>query len=203
MSQQRRNHFDQAGTTLTKCNDGSYCCGVGPDATDCCDNGQGTMVNKSNGQIILSGQITKSIAPATQTPLPSVIHTSSSRSSAITSIVTAGGVTTSPSSPSPSVSSSSSSGLSGGAKAGIAIGCVAGAALVGGLLFLLYRERQKRKAMEGGVHGEKQGWQFTQAPQYPPQEMGAYDQQDAKYHMRGEMDGQGRPQELPSATARL
>ena len=74
------------------------------------------------------------------------------------------------------------------------------------MLFLLYRERRKRKAMEAGsgmVNEKQHPWQAGPGAEHtyerPPQEMGAYDQQDGKYHMRGEMDGQGRPQELSSA----
>ncbi|KAL9004705.1 MAG: hypothetical protein Q9188_002480 [Gyalolechia gomerana] len=182
----------------------------------CCDQGEGTRIDKSNGQIVISGQISRSIAPSTSTASPSVTDaTSSSRSSATTSLVPAGGDTTSPSLPSANAGSSSDNGLSGGAKAGIAIGAVAGVALVAGLLFLLYRERRKRRAMQdggvqggmyqggmyqGGMPGVKYPWQIVPgAPveQKPPQEM------DANYHLRGEMDGQGRPQELPGASPRL
>lgn len=208
--------YDEAGTILTTCDDGSYCCGYL--ATECCDNGGGTRINKSNGQIVISGQISKSIAPATSAASPSATEgTSSSNPSTTASSVPAGGVTSPASLPSPSTSSSSSdNGLSGGAKAGIAIGAVVAVALVAGLLFLLLREKRKRKALQGGPAGEMQQggmpgakypWQTVPgAPveHYPPQEMGAGDHQTTtKYHVRGEMDGQGRPQELPGASPRL
>ncbi|KAL9595345.1 MAG: hypothetical protein Q9219_006499 [cf. Caloplaca sp. 3 TL-2023] len=213
--------FDEAGTILTECTDGSYCCGL--DATDCCDNGGGTKINRSNGQIILSGQITRSATrtaspsssrtdPATTSSTSSAMTTSSSSSLPTSSLPTANSVTTSPSLPSPS-SSDSDSTLSTGAKAGIAIGCIAGAALVAGLLYLLFRERRKRKALlqQGGPSAQTYPWQQQQqvmqqhnvaggAPVYaPPQEMGAYEAQDVKFQMRGEMDGQGRVQELADA----
>ncbi|KAI4230954.1 MAG: hypothetical protein LQ352_008420, partial [Teloschistes flavicans] len=99
-----------------------------------------------------------------------------------------------------------------GAKAGIAIGCVAGAALVAGLLYLLFRERRKSRALQGtqphnAPEQREQGGLFEHykpadstgpvvLPQQP-QEMGVYDQAQGKWHMRGEMDGgQGIPQEL-------
>ncbi|KAI4187982.1 MAG: hypothetical protein L6R41_002447 [Letrouitia leprolyta] len=209
------NHYDEAGTILTECDDGSYCCGY--QATECCDNGGGTQINKSNGQIVIGGQISKSIAPAASTTAsPSATEgTSSSARFTIVSSVPAGGATTSQPLPSPSVASSSDSGLSGGAKAGIAIGAVAAVALIAGLGFLLFRERRKRRALQSGSAGEMQQngalgtkypWQSVPgAPveHYPPQEMGTGDHQTMKYHVRGEMDGQGRPQELPGASPRI
>ncbi|KAL8830176.1 MAG: hypothetical protein Q9170_005862 [Blastenia crenularia] len=195
--------FRAAGTILTQCDDGSYCCGL--DQTACCDDGQGVTINHSNGQIAISGQITKSVAAATSAPSSSATDsTSNTRASTTISSAAAGGVATSPTLPSPTATSSDSS-LSGGAKAGIAIGAVAGVALVGGLLYLLFRERRKRRALQGGpVPNEKPAWQQQQPPQatqgsfYPPQEMGTNERQDPKYQVRGEMEGQGRPQELPS-----
>ncbi|KAL9029110.1 MAG: hypothetical protein Q9196_002607 [Gyalolechia fulgens] len=222
----------RSGHHLTECDDGSYCCGS--PATECCAEGRGTSINKSNGQIVISGQISRPVAPATSAASASATEaTSRSSSSTTTSPVTAGGVT-SPSLPSPSaasssdnglsggteagipiVASSSDNGLSGGTKAGIAIGAVAGVALVAGLLFLLYRERRKRKALQGDAAGgmrqgripsEKYPWQTVPgAPveHYQPQEMDAYDHQDAGYQIRGEMDGQERPREMPGASPRV
>ncbi|KAL8937793.1 MAG: hypothetical protein Q9211_003501 [Gyalolechia sp. 1 TL-2023] len=203
----------RSGHHLTECDDGSYCCGS--PATECCAEGRGTSINKSNGQIVISGQISRPVAPATSAASASATEaTSRSSSSTTTSPVTAGGVT-SPSLPSPSAASSSDNGLSGGTKAGIAIGAVAGVALVAGLLFLLYREWRKRKALQGDAAGgmrqgripsEKYPWQTVPgAPveHYQPQEMDAYDHQDAGYQIRGEMDGQERPQEMPGASPRV
>ncbi|KAI4196243.1 MAG: hypothetical protein LQ350_006658 [Teloschistes chrysophthalmus] len=210
--------YDSAGTILTTCNDGSYCCGY--NNNECCSEGAGIKINKK-GQILAKGQITSSIAAATSTSTPTPSSTdsqrtsSSSTSSSATGTQTAGAVNANPSLPSPTPASSG--GLSGGAKAGIAIGCVAGAALVAGLLYLLYRERRKSRALQGAAHhagaqayvnNNNNENKFKPAygggaaaggyggAEVPPQEMGSYDQ--AKWQFRGEMDGgQGVPQELP------
>ncbi|KAL9577914.1 MAG: hypothetical protein Q9203_007283 [Teloschistes exilis] len=196
---------------------------------ECCSEGAGIKINKK-GQIVAKGQITSSIAAATSsnTPTPTSSSTdsqrtssSSSSSSSATGTQTAGAVNANPSLPSPTPSSSG--GLSSGAKAGIAIGCVAGAAIVAGLLYLLYRERRKSRALQGAAHhADAQAYlnnntnnttntadKFKPAnggaaggygggPEMPPQEMGTYDQSFGKWQLRGEMDGgQGVPQELP------
>ncbi|KAI4149221.1 MAG: hypothetical protein L6R39_002554 [Caloplaca ligustica] len=198
----REQDFDAAGTVLTQCDDGSYCCGV--DSTDCCDKGEGTKINKSNGQLLVDGQITTSIAAASTTAStnsPSATHATSSTSSSSPSTVTTGGVTTFPSRSSANTTSSSSS-LSSGAKAGIAIGVIAGLALIAGLLYLLFRERRKRRALQSANQAAQYAptsWQSEMhtTDQFPLQEMSAYDRQDAKLHFRGELpDGQGKPQEL-------
>ncbi|KAL8758313.1 MAG: hypothetical protein Q9184_003969 [Pyrenodesmia sp. 2 TL-2023] len=185
---------------LTECNDGSYCCGF--DATECCVDGRGTKINKKNGQIILDGQITSSITSSATTSSSSTSSSSSTASSS-TQPLAAGPLTTSPTLPSPSATPSSS-GLSGGAKAGIAIGSIAGVALIAGLAFLLVRERRKRKALQNqgqrGAYGPPD-WKPEQdaVNQVPPQEMSAYGTQEGRYGMRAELpNGQGRLHELYS-----
>ncbi|KAI4178394.1 MAG: hypothetical protein LQ346_007464 [Caloplaca aetnensis] len=169
------------------------------------------QINKKNGQIILGGQITKSIA-STSSTLSTASSASTDASSGTTSSpspssstqpIAAGPLTASPALPSPSAIPSSS-GLSGGAKAGIAIGIIAGVALVSGLAFLLLRERRKRKTLQqkgqDGAYGSPP-WQpeLDAVHQVPPQEMSAHERQDNRYHMRAELpNGQGRPQELYS-----
>ncbi|KAI4099057.1 MAG: hypothetical protein L6R37_006162 [Teloschistes peruensis] len=204
--------YDQAGTVLTTCNDGSYCCGY--ENNKCCSEGAGIKINKK-GQIVAKGQITSSIAAATSsnTPTPTSSSTDSQRTSSSSS--SSSSVTGTLPSPTPS----SSGGLSSGAKAGIAIGCVAGAAIVAGLLYLLYRERRKSRALQGATHhADAQAYLnnnnnnanefkpanggaaggYGGAPEMPPQEMGTYDQALGKWQLRGELDGgQGVPQELP------
>ncbi|KAL8897736.1 MAG: hypothetical protein Q9207_007058 [Kuettlingeria erythrocarpa] len=195
--------FDAAGTVLTKCNDGSYCCGL--DATECCANGRGTKINKQNGQIILGGQITRSIASTTSTLSTgssastdaSSATTSSSTTSSSTLPIAAGPLTTSPALPSPSPIPPSSSSPSGGAKVGIAIGIIAGVGLVSGLAFLLVRERRKRKILQRKGQGGPWQPELDAVNQFPPQEMSAHERQEGRYHMRAELpNGQGRPHEL-------
>lgn len=185
--------YDAAGTTLTTCDDGSYCCGF--DNTKCCDQGGGTKIDK-NGRILAKGQITSSVAAPTSTATPS--STGSSRSSSSTNSAQTAAPATTTNQTLPSPNSQPSSGLSGGAKAGIAIGCVAAVALIAGLLFLLFRERRKSRALRDS--NEKPQYENLQSvPNHegqPPQEMTAHDQ--GRYHLRGEMDGQSRPQELHS-----
>ncbi|KAL8719155.1 MAG: hypothetical protein Q9181_008095 [Wetmoreana brouardii] len=181
---------DAAGTILTKCKDGSYCCFAGN--TECCDQGGGTKIDKK-GQIIPKGQITSSIADSASTS--SVTGSSSTSSSTASHQTAAPATTTNPTLPSPNTTPSS--GLSGGAKAGIAIGCVAGAALIASLLFLLFRERRKSRAMQTTPGDKPYAGNWQNVPmidsQLPAQEMSTY---NTKYQLRGELDGQSKPQEL-------
>ncbi|KAL8885012.1 MAG: hypothetical protein Q9215_007061 [Flavoplaca cf. flavocitrina] len=131
----------------------------------------------------------------------------------LTSASTTTAPTAAPALPSPT--NTPSSGLSGGAKAGIAIGAVAGVAIIAGLAFLLFRERKKRKALgqsekqppgfNNGYYGNagapnmQQQQQQPLQPQMPPQELGAYERNEHKYRFHSELgDGQGRPSELHS-----
>ncbi|KAL8635272.1 MAG: hypothetical protein Q9228_007219 [Teloschistes exilis] len=79
-----RGYYDQAGTILTTCNDGSYCCGY--ENNECCSEGAGIKINKK-GQIVAKGQITSSIAAATSsnTPTPTSSSTDSQRTSSSSS----------------------------------------------------------------------------------------------------------------------
>ncbi|KAI4209329.1 MAG: hypothetical protein LQ351_007721 [Letrouitia transgressa] len=150
--------FDEAGVQLTTCPDGSYCCG--PSNKECCAAGEGSHIDK-NGVIIISGQISSSIAwhpPPASTSRPhrtaavqSGPSTSTNANSQL-SATAAGATSTGASLPTPSVSNdggdNGSSSLSSGAKAGIGIGCAVGVSLIVLLLFLLLRERKKRREME-------------------------------------------------------
>ncbi|KAL8789331.1 MAG: hypothetical protein Q9213_001254 [Squamulea squamosa] len=108
----------------------------------------------------------------------------------------------------PSPTTPPSAGLSGGAKAGIAVGAIVGVAIIAGLAFMLFRERRKRKALmqsekpslghSNGGYGNMGSQQIPpQQQQMTPSELGAYNRNEHKYHYRGELgDGQGRPSEL-------
>ncbi|KAL9633395.1 MAG: hypothetical protein Q9204_003415 [Flavoplaca sp. TL-2023a] len=191
--------FDEAGTVLTVCDDGTYCCGARN--FECCDAGRGYQVDPNNGQILVKSN--------TQTST-STSSSSSTTAAPLTSASTTTAPTAAPALPSPTTTPSS--GLSGGAKAGIAIGAVAGVAIIAGLAFLLFRERKKRKALgqsEKQAPGYNNGYYGTAGnpnmqqqplqPQIPPQELGAYERNEHKYRFHSELgDGQGRPSELHS-----
>ncbi|KAL8732288.1 MAG: hypothetical protein Q9166_002860 [cf. Caloplaca sp. 2 TL-2023] len=205
--------YDEAGVILTTCSDGTYCCGF--DNTECCDKGEGYRINPRNGQILIQGQITSSARPASST------RTSSSSSSSSTSTSTSTASTTDPAAAQPASTGANNlpspiatpSGLSGGAKAGIAVGAIAGAAIIAGLVFMLWRERKKRNALaesEKQTLGYGNGY-YGHVPhempsQVAPVEMGAYEGNDSKYVFRGELEGargelgggQGKPSELHS-----
>ncbi|KAI4229226.1 MAG: hypothetical protein LQ349_006423 [Xanthoria aureola] len=195
--------FNEAGTVLTTCDDGSYCCGSRAD--DCCDAGRGYKINPSNGEIVIQSKTT-STSSSSSTSSTAAPATTSSTATAATAGAAQTGTNGALPSPIPP-----SSGLSGGAKAGIAIGAVAGVAIIAGLAFLLYRERRKRKALAesekqpprnnngygyGNIGGANMS-QPQQQPMGPPTELGAYEGNEHKYHYHSELgDGQGRPSEL-------
>ncbi|KAL8883352.1 MAG: hypothetical protein Q9192_007224 [Flavoplaca navasiana] len=171
---------------------------------------RGYQVDLNNGQILAKSDTSTSTS------------TTSSSSTTAAPLTSASSTTTptadAPALPSPTTTPSS--GLSGGAKAGIAIGAVAGVAIIAGLAFLLFRERKKRKALgqsekqppgsyNNGYYGntgnpnvqqqQQQQQQQPLQPQMPPQELGAYDRNEHKYRFHSELgDGQGRPSELHS-----
>ncbi|KAI4275558.1 MAG: hypothetical protein L6R38_005841 [Xanthoria sp. 2 TBL-2021] len=197
--------FNEAGTVLTTCDDGSYCCGSR--ANDCCDAGRGYQINPNNGQIVIKSatQSTTSTSSSSTSSTSAPATTSSTATAATAGAAQTGSNGALPSQIPPS------SGLSGGAKAGIAIGAVAGVAIIAGLAFLLFRERRKRKALAErekqplgydngygyGNVGSSNMHQQQQQPMAPPTELGAYEGNERKYHYHSELgDGQGRPSEL-------
>ncbi|KAL8652908.1 MAG: hypothetical protein Q9226_004071 [Calogaya cf. arnoldii] len=175
-------------------------------ADDCCDKGRGYKVNPNNGQIIIQSKTQTATSTTSSSSTSSSAAPATTTSSATTA--TAGAAETGANAlPSPVPASD---GLSGGAKAGIAIGAVAGVAIIAGLAFLLFRERRKRKAL---AESEKQplpaydnGYyssvsspavQSHHQPPMAPTELGAYGRNENKYHYHSELgDGQGRPSEL-------
>ncbi|KAL8853676.1 MAG: hypothetical protein Q9221_001487 [Calogaya cf. arnoldii] len=196
--------FKEAGVVLTTCDDGSYCCGVRAD--DCCDAGRGYNVDPSNGQIIVQNKTRSATSTTSSSSTSSTAAPATTTSSA--TAATAGAAETGANAlPSPIPASD---GLSGGAKAGIAIGAVAGVAIIAGLAFLLSRERRKRKALAESekqpLPGYDNGYypsasspaaQLHHQPIMAPSELGAYGRNEHKYHYHSEMgDGQGRPSEL-------
>ncbi|KAL8992160.1 MAG: hypothetical protein Q9169_007323, partial [Polycauliona sp. 2 TL-2023] len=106
---------------------------------ECCDDGEGYQINPNNGQIVLQTR-TQSSRSSSSTAAGFTV-------AATATTATAGAATTGTNGasalPTPETTSS---GLSTGAKAGIAIGAVAGVAIIAGLVFLLFRERKKRRA---------------------------------------------------------
>ncbi|KAL8678654.1 MAG: hypothetical protein Q9186_005009 [Xanthomendoza sp. 1 TL-2023] len=209
--------FDEAGTVLTNCNDGTYCCGARN--FECCDRGSGYKINPKNGQIVIQSRSSSSSSSST-TSSSSSSSTSTSASTTATSSTPTTTPNSQPASTSPptlpSPTPSSSTGLSSGAKAGIAIGAIVGILLIAALAFLLFRERRKRSralkaqqqqhtmGMGGGGYndawqsvpsqGSSHEMQMHQQPQHqqqqrgtPVAEMGAYERNEGKYHYRGEM----------------
>ncbi|KAL9611226.1 MAG: hypothetical protein Q9167_004109 [Letrouitia subvulpina] len=150
--------FDEAGVQLTTCPDGSYCCG--PSNKECCAAGEGSHLDK-NGVIIISGQVSSSIAwhpPPASTSRPHRTAAVQSGPSTGTNgnnqppATAAGATSTGSTLPAPSLTNdgggNGSGSLSSGAKAGIGVGCAVGVSLIAVLLFLLFRERKKRREME-------------------------------------------------------
>lgn len=195
---------------ITKCNDGSYCCGQN-NAT-CCNAGQGVWI--VNDQIALMSPIsTTSSTSSVSTSMTSVSTTSHSTITSSTTSVS--GTTLSSSVGSTTalgvVTSSSSSGtrtptqqpqnrgLSNGTKAGIGIGVSLGAlALLGAGAFMLWR----RKRSEGKAAKETNGVSAV------PVDIYAYERdnktQDSRPDFKilpqerqaAELDGFGRRHEL-------
>jgi hypothetical protein len=197
---------------ITKCNDGSYCCGQN-NAT-CCTAEQGVWI--VNDQIALTSPISTT-SPTSSTvsstsPISTTSHSTTSGSgtppSSSAATTTVLGVVTSSSSSGTSIPTRQpqSQGLSSGAKAGIGIGVSLGAlALVVAGLFMLWR----RKRSEGK---DKKGNNVVPAV---PVDIYAYERdnktQDSRPNFEtlpqeqeaAELDGWGRRHELSGSAAEV
>ncbi|KAF6804975.1 hypothetical protein CSOJ01_09818 [Colletotrichum sojae] len=113
---------------VTKCADGSYCCGNDRNASACCNQGRGFWI--ADGQIVTS--TSRGIGPAT-----SAAASTTPSSPAFTPSPTPGGS-----------EGSSNAGVIGGAVGG-AVGAVVLASAVG--FFFWYRRKKRTAAAEGGM----------------------------------------------------
>ncbi|KAM0319613.1 hypothetical protein ACHAO8_001036 [Botrytis cinerea] len=99
----------------------------------------------STGFLVINGAFSSTSA-ASSSPISSTQISSSASSTAIASIsATQSAISTTPATPTP-ISTSESSSLSGGAKAGIAVGIVVVAFSITGLAFLFFRRRRRAKS---------------------------------------------------------
>ncbi|KAL8962332.1 MAG: hypothetical protein Q9183_005175 [Haloplaca sp. 2 TL-2023] len=173
----------QRGTSVrvTRCLDGSYCCGTGPKANDCCSNGGGVWIDDSGEET--------DVNPKNKNRRPGAASSSSSRETANnspdpTNLPEAGAITTG-AGPAPAVSQTSSSdeGSSNntGAIAGGVVGGVLGIALIVVAVLLIMRRRKNKRTMN-----EKNGH-------------GPYAHQGPK--MYGELDASNGRQEMEGSLA--
>jgi len=156
------------GTNLISCqnvtsSDLDFCC----DHTNgCCDSGIARFQVADNVDVITlgaSGALSSVVDPtsssaSSQTTPAAASTTSTKESSTITSSTTTAPIAaTSSSSSLPTISSGFvASGLSGGAKAGIGIGCgIAGLGLIIGVVYFLLMRRKKSRAAE--LDGNREG----------------------------------------------
>ena len=166
---------------VTKCLDGSYCCGTGPKANDCCSNGGGVWID-DNGE-------ETNVNPKNSNRRPWAASTLSSQKTAnnspgATNLPEAGAITTG-GGPAATVSQTSSSdggsSNSTGAIAGGVVGGVLGIALIVVAVLLIMRRRKNRRMMN-----EKNGH-------------GPYAHQGPK--MYGELDASNGRQEMEGSLA--
>ncbi|KAI2639045.1 hypothetical protein GGS26DRAFT_371534 [Hypomontagnella submonticulosa] len=183
---------------ITKCSDGTYCCGLN-NAT-CCGLNQGVSI--VNNQVVsltpssTSSTTSTPTSPSTSSPTSSA-SSSTSSSTSPSSTSTSPGETPSgapessmPSSPEqttplnggvvspPPDGNGGSSSLSTGATVGIAVGCTAGGLIaLGALLFFLWRRKQQKREVEQNNLHEVAAYQYSiqnrseLKPEYTPAEL--------------------------------
>ncbi|ESZ91724.1 hypothetical protein SBOR_7875 [Sclerotinia borealis F-4128] len=97
----------------------------------------------STGFLIINGVSSSSSTTSSAQTITSATSTSLSSSVTTTPVTSTAGIVTTPTA---SSTFAESSGLSGGAKAGIAVGVVGAALLIAGLAFLTFRRRHQKKS---------------------------------------------------------
>lgn len=146
---------NQANTdyTVTPCSDGSYCCGNGTVADDCCKENRGLIL--SNGKAMIRDADSSSTDIISSSPL--VATQSSSSSADLTLPQSSGSLTStasfsssseasvSSSSTSPSPSAAATTPHQTGVIVGSAIGAAAAAALITVIIFLMRIRRVKHQ----------------------------------------------------------
>lgn len=164
---------------VTQCTDGSYCCGNGQNATECCDSGRGVR--------IVNGQVVTSTAPesssTTFTSLISVTSpTSTSFSTTPISSMTSLTSTSSTASPTSRQTSASDGTESSGSKGGVIGGAVGGGvcAVAFGIAAWFFWLRRRRRSIDSAVAElpddkgftveEAMAMPLSPAPRYTPRE---------------------------------
>ncbi|KAL8949979.1 MAG: hypothetical protein Q9222_003957 [Ikaeria aurantiellina] len=154
-------HDDQAGvltswTTgqsggsvqVTRCLDGSYCCGVGTKANNCCSNGGGVWIGKNGHTTNVNPTATSighsaaatSSSSASSSAIPTIATTSTTDPTTIPGAVAATQTSSGPPA-AVTTSSSKSSSNTGAIAGGVVGGVVAAAIIIIGGIWLLRRRR--------------------------------------------------------------
>ncbi|KAJ4371496.1 hypothetical protein N0V83_004714 [Neocucurbitaria cava] len=153
--------YDKSGLVVYQCQTNVFCYGN----SDCCStNAKQYFVDPTNGDVSDATSVSSGASPsATANPTwwavdsIAVLRATSTLSNLPTSIPTIGSMTatSSPTDDSstsrPTSSSSESKGLSAGAGVGIGIAALAGAEALAALIWLLLRERKKRRVLQSQV----------------------------------------------------
>ncbi|KAL8816339.1 MAG: hypothetical protein Q9191_008350 [Dirinaria sp. TL-2023a] len=140
--------YVEIGIEVTPCGDGSYCCGEGPIAGSCCENGEGVWIE--NGEETLQNP---SLSNATLQPSSPTIETStatSSRSSqvAVTEFLTRSSVPTSSAVPTSTARTGShTKSIVGGTVAGLVALLILGSIL--GLCWRKHRTSKPKLVADG------------------------------------------------------
>jgi hypothetical protein len=105
---------------------------------------------------------------------------------------TSGSVVASTQPPASSPPASSSNKLSAGAGAGVAIGCIAAAAIIATLAWLFFRERKKRRSLQAQIapsyqydHAQKDMYAHSQAPMVETMPLHELAETRARQELRG------------------
>ncbi|KAL8661996.1 MAG: hypothetical protein Q9202_005122 [Teloschistes flavicans] len=179
-----RMHQAVLGIIRDRC-DGSYCCGVGSNANECCNTGSGVWIAKNGQTTNVNPTATTTGAAQSSTSSTTMKATSTAQTSTQTSPTAQGATPIAISANSTSSSSSSSSSKSPSSTGAIAGGVVGGviaiAVIVVAALLLLRRRKNKRLANEKHNYDT-----YAQGMHKAPSRMyGEMDAQNAKVEMPG------------------
>ncbi|KAF6841442.1 hypothetical protein CPLU01_00573 [Colletotrichum plurivorum] len=194
---------------VTQCTDGSYCCGNGQNATECCNSGRGVRI--VNGQVVASTALESSSTTFTSllsaTSAPSTLGFSTATISSLTSHTSL----SSTASPTATPNSTSDDTESSGSKGGVIGGAVGGgvcAAAVGLAAWFFWLKRRKRSNDSAGAEAELAGEKpftveeamampLSPAPRYTPREFPREPPRETPGEV-SELPGHPHPVELES-----
>ncbi|KAL8688903.1 MAG: hypothetical protein Q9218_005300 [Villophora microphyllina] len=162
---------------VTQCSNGSYCCGVGSNANECCSTGGGVWIAKNGHTTSVNPSATTGAAASSSSTTTTSSSTKATSSTQTTP--TAQGPTAAASTSKPTSSSKSSSNT--GVIAGGVVGGVVAIAIIAVAVLLVLRKRKNKRLMNEKNNHDA----YTNGMHKQPQMYGEMDAQNARLEMLG------------------